>query len=81
MKTLNWTWDNKSRLHMLYDGNTVTGYRIEPPGDGEDEYRYGLFAWKFNCILPGGDANVTYDTLEEAKLACEDMYDLIQYEK
>ena len=78
MTQLKWKWDPESLLHDLYAGSEMTGFRIEPPEEDDDDHPFlGPLAHRFNCIFPGGDTNVIYDTLDEAKRACEDYHELL----
>jgi hypothetical protein len=72
-----WRFDERSRFHLHFAGGSVTGYRIEPPQSNDDlDPVVGHLAGRFNLIFPGGDTSVTYDNLEEAKEAAEQLYQL-----
>jgi hypothetical protein len=72
-----WQFDERSRLHLHFAEGRVSGYRIEPPQSNDDlDPVVGHLAGRFNLIFPGGEACVTYDNLEEAKEAAEQLYQL-----
>jgi hypothetical protein len=65
MSAKHWMWSEADRLYRHYDGNRVTGFRIETPGHREETYAVGL-SGTFVLVVLGSEHSLRCASMPDA---------------
>jgi hypothetical protein len=67
-----WRLDRAAGMYAHYDGQSLTGYRVELPSEATDLLEQDGFV----AVFSGGESSIAFGTLEAAKACCESLYNL-----